>query len=172
LDNKTFTHLFFGFEISLHKFKKVFQTTFDELQEKYVAIVDGNTTGGFFKGGGKFGKNWSVLKALHSSHTTLNEAFQNTKLLQNSPTLEILDVKKRDTLQEARLMELTTTLSSEVNSIQGIIQALEQDLKLMEQRHEIHKTTLSLATMLAIGTLHIHLKELGSNISNFESSRR
>lgn len=73
-----------------------------------------------------------VLKALHSSHTTLNEAFQNTELLQNSHALEILDVKKRDTLQEDRLFELTTSLSIEVNSIQGIIQALEQDLNLME----------------------------------------
>lgn len=113
-----------------------------------------------------------VLKALHSSHTTSNEAFQNTKLLQNSPALEILDVKKRDTLQEDRLIELTTSLSNEVNSIQGIIQALEQNLKLMEHMHEIYKTTLTLATMHTIGTLHIHLKELGSNISNFESSRR
>lgn len=46
-------------ELSLHKFKKVFQTTIDELQEKYVAHLDGNIIGDYFKGGAEFGKNWS-----------------------------------------------------------------------------------------------------------------
>ena len=40
----------------------------------------------------------------------------------------------------------------------------------MEQRHEIYKITLTQETMHTIGTLHTHLKEVDSRISNFETS--
>ena len=107
--------------ISLHKFMKNFQTTIDELQGKYVTLVNGNARGGYFIASAKFGIFWSELKSLFASHTTLNEAFHNTKLLQNPLALEILGMKKGDTLKEDKLIKLVTSLSTEVNSLQGII---------------------------------------------------
>lgn len=149
---------------------KNFQTTIDELQGKYVTLVNGNAIGGYFTVSIKFGKFWPELKSLFASHTTLNEAFHNTKLLQNPLSLEILDMKKGVTLKEDKLIELTTLLSTEVSNLQGITQTLEQRLKLMEQRRKIHEKTFTPATMHMIGILHIHLNELDSRISNFESS--
>ena len=90
--------------------------------------------------------------------------------MQNSHALEILDTKKGNTLKEDKLIELTTSLSSEVNSLQGIVQSLQQCLKVMKQRHEIHEKTFSPQTLHTIYALHTHLKELDFHISNFETS--
>ena len=45
-------------ENPLHKFKKDFQTTIDELQGIYVAIVDNNAPSRYLIGGAQFGKIW------------------------------------------------------------------------------------------------------------------
>lgn len=123
-------------EKSLHKFKKDLQSTIDELQGKHVALVGNNTPRGYFIGGAKFEKIWSELKSLHASHIALREAFQNIRLLQNSHALKILNTKKGNTLQEDKLIDLTTSLSSEVNNLQSIVQTREQHLKLMEKKKD------------------------------------
>jgi hypothetical protein len=76
----------------------------------------------------------SELESLHASHIALSEAFHNIQLLQNTRALKILDTKKGNTLKEDRLIELTISLSSEVNNLQSIIQTLEQRLKLMGKK--------------------------------------
>ena len=129
-------------EKSLHKFTKDFQTTINELQGKYVALADNNAPSRYFIGGANIGKNWWELKSLHASHTTSSEAFQDIKLLQNSHALEILNTKKRNTLKEDSLIELTTSLSCEVTNVQGIVQTLEQHLRLLEKRHQIHEKNI------------------------------
>ena len=45
----------------------------------------------------------------------------------------ILDLKKENSLKEDKLTELNTLHSSEENILQGIVQTLEQHLKLMEK---------------------------------------
>lgn len=52
----------------------------------------------------------------------------------NSHALETLDMKKVDTLKKNKLIKLTTSLSSEVNNLQYIVQTLEQHLKLMGKK--------------------------------------
>lgn len=126
-------------EKSFHKFNKDFQTNIGELQRKYVALMNGNVPCGYCTSG----KYWSELKSLHANHIASSKVFQNIKLLQNSHALEVLDTKKGNTLKEDKLIELTTLFSSEVNSLQGIVQSLQQCLKPMEQKHEIHEKHLA-----------------------------
>lgn len=51
------------------------QTTINELQGKYVALVDNNVPYGYFTCGAKFGKNCLELKSLHASHVALSVVF-------------------------------------------------------------------------------------------------
>jgi hypothetical protein len=83
--------------------------------------MDGDTLGEHFTSGVEFRKFWSELKSLHGSHKILSEAFQNIQLLQNSTALETLATKKGNTLREGKLTKLTTSLSNEVNIVQGIV---------------------------------------------------
>lgn len=113
-------------EKSLNRFKKDFNQAFvDKLQGKYVALVDGNVPSSYFTCGVELRKIWLKLKSLCASHTMLSEAFQDVRNLQCPPTLRSLDMKKEKSLKMDKLIELTTLLPNEVNSLQGIVETLE-----------------------------------------------
>lgn len=101
--------------------------------------MDNNATSRYFKGGAKFGKIWWEIKSFHASHMTSSKAFQDIRLLHDSHALKILNTKKRNTLEADSLIDLTKLLSCEVTNLQGILQTLEQCLKLLEKRHQIHE---------------------------------
>lgn len=67
-------------EKSLNKFKKEFQATINELQGKYVALVDGNGHGSYFASGAELGKIWLELKFLHASHKAINELVRTSSI--------------------------------------------------------------------------------------------
>lgn len=84
--------------------KKDFQSSIDDPQGKYVVHVDHNIPCGYFTSEIELGKIWSKLKSLHASHTVLSEVFHYFRNLQNPLTLELLDMKKENSLEEDQLI--------------------------------------------------------------------
>lgn len=74
-----------------------------------------------------------------------------------------MDTNKINSTKKDKLLKLTISLVNEVNSLQGIVQTLEQCLTLMKKMYEIHETRFGPKVIYTINTLHTHLKELDSS---------